>query len=1277
MNTQPHTTAKPPQRPQGKPHGSPHDRRSRSGTQRARMLWHKLRQQPTTLAIAIAATFLVTAFDVSIPLITGSAVDAATGAIDAEVHTVVWLLVAVALGRYLFQFSRRFIAGVMSNTFQHQLRVDILDTLQRLDGPRQDELRTGQVVSRSISDLNLVQAMVAMLPLVAGHMLKVLITLGIIAWISPLLLLIAVPIIPLLIWLSLRSRKTLFAATWSAQQQVANLATHIEETVSGIRVVKAFAQEEREVAKLEKLSTRVYSEQIRAARLTARFKPLVQQLPTVALVIGIGVGGWLAMQGTITIGIFLAFSAYLTSLTAVVSMLAGMMVQIQLGLSSLDRVFDILELRPANPDPSPAQAVPEGPLGISMDNVEFSLGSQQILQGFSLDVAPGSTQVLVGPAGSGKSMAMQLLSAFYAPDAGRIMLRGDSEVDMRDCRRQDVRKVITCVFDEPFLYSASVRHNITMGKQVSEQQLRRAARLAQAEDFILDLPDGFDQVIGERGLTLSGGQRQRIAIARALLEEPKILLLDDATSAIDASTERAIFRGLQEALEDVTVIAVAHRHSTLALADEVSLVDEGRVIAAGNEADMRRNARFAHLMDVACQAPVDESNPLPFDDGEEPPTSQLWPKVQHQDARLSISRATTRAASQQAGANPAAGGRGGRGGGGGAAASMPATPALLARVDALPAATETPPNAGPHLREPLPKMSAHQLFASVRWLVLFVIGLYVVGVAAGLAIPTLVRAAIDRGVNHQDAGVLWKITMIGLMVVLIAWIADIATTVLTARTGERLLYELRVRSYAHLQRLSMNYFETTMSGTIMTRMTTDIEALNTFLQTGLAASVVALSTIVGILVLLGITSPTLALIALLGVPIIVIATVIFRRISSRLYTRAREEISQVNALFQESMAGLRTAQLHRIEADTLNRFATQADAYRRTRIRTQMAVALYFPGINALSEIAQAGVLFVGAGMVASGNLPAGVLVAFLLYLDRLYQPIQHLSQVFDAYQQAQVGFRRISALLATKVKVADRGTTDPVGAHQRDIHLDHVDFAYSDQGPTVSKDLDLRISAGSTVAVVGPTGAGKSTLVKLIERFYDPTAGAVRAGETDIREFQLRPWRQGIGFVPQEAHLFATTVGDNIAYGMPGASREAITDAARRVGALNAIAAIPGGFEARVGERGRGLSSGQRQLIALARAEMCAPHMLLLDEATATLDPASEATILSASQRLTQQRTSVIVAHRLATAERADRIIVMDHGRIVEDGTHEQLLSFGGIYAGMWGDQRAQNERA
>lgn len=1215
-----------------------------------RTLLATLWRQPVVVVAAILSTVFTTLFDATIPLLAGSAVDAATGSAGHSVSAVVWILVAVALSRYVFQFGRRYFAGVLSNAVQHGLRIDVLRSLQLLDGPRQDQLITGQVVSRSISDLNLVQAMVAMFPILLGHFLKIALTIIILAWINPWLMLIAVVSIPPLVWLSLRSRSTLFAATWSAQQSVANLATHIEETVTGVRVVKAFAQEDREVATLDALSRRVYSEQMRSARLTARFKPLVQQLPNIALVLGIGLGGFLALRGHITIGSFLAFSAYLTSMTAVVSMLAGMVIQVQLGLSSFDRVMDVINLKPEVAEPDHPVAVPEGPLGIECESISFD----GILKDFSLSVAAGETVSLVGPPGSGKTMLVQLLTGFYRPAVGSLRVGG---VDYSSISRSDLRAAIGCVFDEPFLYSATIRENIDMGRGLSDADIFQAIRWSQAEDFISALPQGIDQVVGERGLTLSGGQRQSIAIARALATRPRVLILDDATSAIDASTERAVFQAIRTELPDTTIITVAHRHSTLSFSDRIALVEDGRVTRVGDGKDMREDPQFAHLMDLS--PPTDESGEagsVPFDSGAEPHWDSLWPvPAAETDARLTMSSSAIRAAASSAGAKP--GGRGGRS----AAASMPATPELLARVDALPRASESP---GPPPTEELSEVSAHHLFGSVRTLILLVIGLYVVGVAAGLAIPTLVRRAIDDGVTQGNASVLWDIIVIGLTVVVIAWCADRATTILTARTGERLLYHLRVRSYAHLQKLGMDYYETTMSGTIMTRMTTDIDALNSFLQTSLAQTVVSLTTLIGILVLLGFTNVTLFLIALVGVPVVAVATFFFRRISSRLYTRAREEISSINAMFQEAMNGLKASQMAGMEEYTIARFARRAAAYRRTRIQAQTAVAVYFPGINAVSELLQATVLAVGTQLVVSGQIKAGVLVAFLLYLDRLYTPIQHLSQVFDSYQQAQVGFRRISSLLATQPSVSLGG--DQRVAAAGPIEFSDVSFSYSPDTEVI-RNFHARFEPGSTVAVVGPTGAGKSTAIKLVERFYDPTRGSVSSSGTDLRELPLAQWRQRVGFVPQEAHLFTGTVADNIAYGRPDASQQEITDAARRVGALTAIAAITGGFHARVGERGRGLSSGQRQLIALARAEMIEPDVLLLDEATATLDPASEATILKASERLTRNRTSIVIAHRLATAAKADQILVVDKGTIVEKGTHEELRTFGGIYSRMW----------
>ncbi|HEX2296966.1 MAG TPA: ABC transporter ATP-binding protein, partial [Pseudonocardiaceae bacterium] len=494
-------------------------------------------------------------------------------------------------------------------------------------------------------------------------------------------------------------------------------------------------------------------------------------------------------------------------------------------------------------------------------------------------------------------------------------------------------------------------------------------------------------------------------------------------------------------------------------------------------------------------------------------------------------------------------------------------------------------------------------------------------------------------------------------------------TLVTARVGETVLYGLRTRSFAHLQRLGLDYYEREMAGRIMTRMTTDVDALSSFLQTGVATALISVLTVLGVATALLLTDVSLALLAMLGLPLLVAATVVFRRLSSVTYAQARERVSEVNADLQENISGVRVAQAFTRERRSADAFALRSDAYRRTRLRAQRYIALYFPFVIMLSELSQAAVLGVGAGRVAAGTLSAGVLTAFLLYLGLFFAPVQQLSQVFDGYQQAAVGLRRIRDLLNTPTSVPPPGP-DAVPVPDRlrgEVELRDVTFRYPGAPEPALDGVSLHIAPGETVALVGATGAGKSTLVKLLARFYDPVAGTVLIDGVDVRRYQPAELHRRLGVVPQEAHLFRGDVAANIGYGRPQARPAEVEAAARRVGAVEAVAALPHGFRHPVGERGQGLSAGQRQLLALARAELVEPDLLLLDEATAALDPASEQVVLAAADRVTAQRTTVVIAHRLATAASADRIVVLDGGRIVEQGGHPELLAAGGYYARLW----------
>ncbi|MDQ1438858.1 MAG: ATP-binding cassette, subfamily bacterial [Acidimicrobiaceae bacterium] len=1190
-----------------------------------------------------------------------------------------WLTVLLLAGaaRFGLAYVRRFYGGRIALDVQYDIRNAIYDRLQRLDFARHDEMDTGQLVSRANSDVGLLFGLMSFLPLMSGNIVMVVLSLVVMTALSPLLTLVALAVVPAIALVAMQLRKTLFPAAWDSQQRTAEVAGVVDEAVTGVRVVKGFGQEERELNRLVDVSRELFGSRLRTVRIQAKLSGALESLPSLGQVAILGVGGWLAMHGRISLGTFLAFSSYLIQLVAPARMFAIMLAVAQLARAGAERIFEVLDANPDVVEGPDASDLPPVHGEVAFEDVVFGyLPTEPVLNGFDLHVAAGETVALVGASGSGKSTVSLLLPRFYDVRAGAVRIDG---VDVRDVTFESLRRQIGVVFEDAFLFSMSVRDNIAYGRpDATDAEIVAAAQSAEAHDFILDLPEGYDTVVGERGLTLSGGQRQRVTLARALITDPRILVLDDATSAVDARVEEEIHATLRRLMEGRTTLLVAHRRSTLRLADRIVVVDKGRVVDSGSHEELlARSTLYRQLLagpGEDCEG-VDADASLDGDSAADGASASTSPAAAHRVTAAAWPRAEVEAATREArraagaaalGPGPGPGGGGGGGFMGGGMA-LPPTPELMAAVELLPPIVDEPDvDVADHIAED-PHFTLRRFVRPFRRQLLVGFGLLACDSLLTLAGPGLVRYGIDRGVVGQSTRALTAATAAFGVVVLVGWLNAWAAARYLGRASERMLFALRVRIFSHLQRLSVDFYDREMAGRIMTRMTTDVEALSTLLQSGLINALVNLISFVGIFLVLFVLNVRLTLATLTIIPPLLVATVVFRRLSDRAYARARDRVAAVNANLQESLSGVRVSLAYSREGRNEKEFRKVAGEHLDARVTAQRLVALFFPFVEFLSEVAAAVVLGFGAHLITGGSLTRGELIAFLLYLEQLFAPIQQLSQVFDTYQQARASTAKIDELMKTPTGTPAPETPVAVGRLRGAVRLEDVHFAYPGGVGEALRGVDIDVAPGQMVALVGETGAGKSTVVKLVARFYDPTAGRVLIDGIPLPSLDLGTFRRQLGYVPQEAFLFSGTIRDNIAYGRPDAADAEVEEAARAVGAHDFIAGLAGGYLHVVTERGRSLSAGQRQLIALARARLVDPVILLLDEATSNLDLATEARVQRAMGLVARGRTTFVIAHRLPTAMSADVIVVVDDGRVVEQGTHAELLAVNGRYAQLW----------
>lgn len=1203
--------------------------------------WPRLRpylgRHRRVVVFTLVTAILHVAVIVAVPLAQRTVVDDLVGeggGRGADLLTPLLVLVGLGLVQGAMSVCWRIGNARQSLAVQADMRNDLYRSLQRLDAAGHSRLRIGQMVSRASSDIRFAQQLATWLPVLVANVVKITIAVVVMFVLSPILALIVLGTVGLATLVVNHQRGRVYAAGWDAQQREADMTTEVEESVTGVRVVRAFGQEAGETGRLVHALRAMFAARVREIRLRSPFLANLQATPLIGQVLVLGIGGLLALNGHVTVGTFLAFSGYLADLAATSRVIGSIATSMPMAQAAVERVGEVIDLRPTVADPAEPVSPPRtGHLDLSGVGFGYpDANGHRALDGFDLHVSPGETVALVGRAGSGKSTALSLIPRFHDATAGTVRVDG---TDVREMAAEDLRARIAVVFEDSFLFTDSVAANISYGRPgATRSEIEAAARMAAAHEFITELDDGYDTVVGEQGLTLSGGQRQRVTLARALLARPEFLLLDDATSSVDVPVERAIFAALRPVLDHCTTVVVAYRESTVRLADRVVLVDEGRVVDTGSHEELL--ARSALYRDLFGDGLIGDGA---VGDG----SAGLLTAARAGQFQASRESWRVREAEHDAASAPLAG--------------NPPTPQLAARLAALPPAQESP-----RVDETAEgaRSDRFTLGRFIRpWRKVLLGGLVFVLADAGLTLvgPLLVRHGVDAGMLGGSRPALLVTCLVYAVVAVALW-ADFRLEVLfTNRTAERMLFALRLRIHGQLQRLGVDYYDRTQAGRIVTRMTSDVDTVSDLLRIGLVSLVVAGASFVGMAVIVVVLQWQLALLVLSVVPPTALLTVWYRRHAAPAYDDARETQSLLTADVAESLAGIRVSHAFRRETANETRFTALGERYAASTLRGTSAVGVYIAGIETLAVLAGALVLGVGGRMVQNGSLAVGVLLAFLLYLAQVFAPVQQLSTVFDLYQRARTGLSRITELLGLPSSTPTSPDPRPLGEVRGELDLTGVRLRYAGTESDALKKVDLHVPAGQRLAFVGRTGAGKSTLAKLVTRFYDPTDGAVLVDGTPLTAVDPNEYRSQLGYVPQEPFLFSRTVRDNISYGREDASDAEVEAAARAVGAHEFITRLPGGYHHRVTERGRSISAGERQLVCLARALLVDPAVLVLDEATSNLDLASERKVNRAMRTASAGRTTLVVAHRPQSLRWTDRVLVVSDGRIVEDTTPDAYL--------------------
>lgn len=1186
-------------------------------------LWAATKGFRARIAVAMALGFISLAFGIARFVILGWLIARLfEGAALSELAMAITLLLAAIVARMGLEYCRAMVAHGTAARIQNRLRLDLYDQIVRLGPAWLAERRTGSIALSTIDGVEQLQTFFGQfLPQLAIALLAPVLLFAILSfWDIPVAAVISVAAILALV-LPVVLKRIGEESTMRRVRSFKAFGEDFLDAVQGLPTLKSFGQSAAFGERLAKKAHQLAESTLFVLQASLMSRALTDLAIAGGAAAAIALGAWRVSHGEMSIE---ALLIVLMAGTEVFRPLRDLRSLLHRGMVANAAAVGIKALLEAAP-PRPSRQIdgtPELQPSISFADVRFSYSDErgEALKGISLEVKSGERVGIVGYSGSGKSTIVKLLLRLYNPDAGIIRIGGH---DVSTVSADHVRDQIAVVQQDTYLFYGSVEDNIRMARPgATAQEVEAAARSANAHAFIAALPQGYRTLIGERGLRLSGGQRQRIAIARAVLRDSPILILDEALSSVDAENESIIQAALDDLARTRTTIVLAHRLSSVIDADRIIVVAGGRIADCGTHAELiGRDGPYRQLM--AEQIELREIDPV-------------------------LDFAAT------------------------------ATPAERDRDIAPASATEIEPTEGERIAAALtPFQTLATLFGLIRpWRrqLILTVGSGVGRVYALIGVSTLSAltvAAIKSGTSFG--------TYLGWMAVLVPLAAFLQwnESWRSHDMAYRLLALMRVDLYRSLEKLAPAYLLKRRSGDLVSLGTQDVETVEYFFAHVVAPAMVALLVPLTVLVAVAFLAWPTALVLLPFLAYAALAPVFERRKVDALGGEARSKLGGLNAFMVDTVQGLGELIAFRAIAMRRQTFQNLIADYQRTRVALNADLSFQTAKQEAVSALGSASVLVAAALLIHTHAFEPAFLPLVALLSSAAFVPVSELAQAARQLADSIASTRRIHAVQVEPVPVVDGPNVLPASTGGSTLTFADVTFSYDKARPSVLEGIDFAVPAGARIALVGSSGAGKTTIANLLLRFWDPQHGRIAIDGVDLRDVTLDSLREQIALVAQDTHLFNASLAENILLARPDAAATDLQRAVDRAALGEFVASLPAGLDTNVGERGVQLSGGQRQRIAIARAFLKNAPILILDEATSHLDAASEGHVRKALDELMIDRTTLVIAHRLSTIRSANEIMVMRDGRIVERGTHAELLGCGGFYARLVGLQSFEHSIA